>query len=75
MGEVFQAGSEMVQKESILGFGGQCGLGEAVEERIREEGCGRVMAALVNSGSLDYILIDKEDGSEQRVDKLIYILK
>jgi len=29
----------------------------------------------VNCGSLDYILIDKEDGSEQRADNLIYILK
>ena len=29
----------------------------------------------VNGSSLDYILIDKEDGSEQRVDNLIYILR
>ena len=27
----------MVQKDSILGFGWQCGLGEVIKEKIREE--------------------------------------
>lgn len=41
------------------------GPGEAMKEN-RGEACGRAVCP-VNSSSLDYILIDKEDGSEQRL--------
>lgn len=47
LGKCFKkAVNGMVQKDSILGFGWQCGLGEAIKEKIREEACGRAMAAL-----------------------------
>ena len=65
----------MVQKDSILGFGWQCGLGGGDKRKNQRGSLQQSRGCPVNGSSVDYILIDKEDGSEQRVDNLIYILR